>query len=46
MKFIIMDQGQVKGIHLLFITFPDSFPINYTTLMLATYLEEAFGNMK
>jgi hypothetical protein len=26
--------------------FPESLPINYTTLKLATYLEEALGNKK
>jgi hypothetical protein len=31
----------MKGIHLVSITFPDSLPINYTTLKLATYLEVA-----
>jgi hypothetical protein len=29
----------------IFIYFPDSLPINYTTLKLATYLEEALGNV-
>jgi hypothetical protein len=33
----------MKGIHLLFINFPDSLRINYTTLKLATYLEVALG---
>jgi hypothetical protein len=42
----IMAQGQMKGIHLFFIIFLESLPINYTTLKLATYLEEALGNTK
>jgi hypothetical protein len=42
----IMAQGQMKGIHPFFIIFLDSLPINYTTLKLATYLEEALGNKK
>jgi hypothetical protein len=41
-----MAQGQTKGIHLFFITFPESLPINNITLKLATYLEEALGNKK
>jgi hypothetical protein len=41
-----MVQGQMKGIHLFCIKFTDSFPINYTTLNLATYLEVALGNTK
>jgi hypothetical protein len=36
----------MKGIHLFFITFPDSLPMNYTTLKLTTYLEVARGNTK
>jgi hypothetical protein len=34
----------MKGIHPFFIIFPESLPINYTTLQLATYPEEALGN--
>jgi hypothetical protein len=34
----------MKGIHLFFITFPASLPINYTTSNLATYLEVALGS--
>jgi hypothetical protein len=34
----------MKGIHLFFITFPASSPINYTTSNLATYLEVALGS--
>jgi hypothetical protein len=41
-----MAQGQIKGIHLFYITFPESLPMNYTTLKLATDLEEILGNMK
>jgi hypothetical protein len=36
----------MKGIHIFIIIFPESLPINYTTLKLATYLEVALGNMK
>jgi hypothetical protein len=39
-----MDQGKMKGIHLFYVKFPDSLPINYTTFKLATYLEVAFEN--
>jgi hypothetical protein len=39
-----MAQGQMKGIHLYFISFLESLPINYTTLELTTYLKEALGN--
>jgi hypothetical protein len=31
----------MKEIHLISITFPDSLPINYTTLRFTTYLEVA-----
>jgi hypothetical protein len=41
-----MAQGQVNGIHIFLIIFTESLPINYTTLKLATYLEEALGNTK
>jgi hypothetical protein len=41
-----MAQGKMKGIHLLLIIFPESLPINYTSLKLATYLEEALGIAK
>jgi hypothetical protein len=41
-----MAQGQMEGIYLFFIIFPESLPINYTTLKLATYIEEALGNTK
>jgi hypothetical protein len=41
-----MVEGQMTGIHLFCINFPDSLPINYTTLKQATYLEVAFGNTK
>jgi hypothetical protein len=41
-----MDQVQMKGIHLFIIIFPETLPINYTTLKLATYLEVALGNTK
>jgi hypothetical protein len=34
----------MKGIHLLFITFPDNLPIKSTTLKLANYLEVALGS--
>jgi hypothetical protein len=36
----------MKGIHLCFIIFPESLPINYTTLKLPTDLEEILGNTK
>jgi hypothetical protein len=36
----------MKRIHLFSIIFPNSLPINYTTLKLATYLEEVLGNKK
>jgi hypothetical protein len=36
----------MKGIHLFFITFPASLPINYTTSNLDTYLEVALGSSK
>jgi hypothetical protein len=36
----------MKGIHLLFINFTDSLPINYTTSNSATYLEVALGSTK
>jgi hypothetical protein len=36
----------MKGIHLFFIIFVESLPKKYTTLKLATYLEEALGNNK
>jgi hypothetical protein len=39
-----MAQGKMKGIDLFYIIFPESLTINYTTLKLATYLEEALGN--
>jgi hypothetical protein len=39
-----MAQGQMNGIHLCFIIFLDSLPINSTTLKFATYLEFALGN--
>jgi hypothetical protein len=42
----IIAQGKMKGILPFFITFPESLPINYTTLKLTIYLEEAFGNKK
>jgi hypothetical protein len=41
-----MAQVKMKGMHLFFIIFHESLPINYTTLKLATYLEEALGNKK
>jgi hypothetical protein len=41
-----MAQGQRKGIHIFFIIFMESLPMNYLTLKLATYLEEALGNKK
>jgi hypothetical protein len=41
-----MAQGQMKGINIFFLTFPKNLPINYNTLKLAIYLEEALGNMK
>jgi hypothetical protein len=41
-----MAQGQMKGIDLSFISFLDSLAINYTTLELATYLEESLGITK
>jgi hypothetical protein len=34
----------MKGIHLFFITFPASLPINDTTSNLATYLEVTLGS--
>jgi hypothetical protein len=34
----------MKGIHIIFITFLDSLPINCTTLKLATYLRVALGS--
>jgi hypothetical protein len=36
----------MKGIHLFFIIFLESLPINYTTLKLASNLEEALVNNK
>jgi hypothetical protein len=36
----------MKGMHLFFIIFLERLPINYTTLKLATYLEDALGNKK
>jgi hypothetical protein len=36
----------MKGIHLFFITFPASLPINYTTSNLATYQEVVLGSSK
>jgi hypothetical protein len=36
----------MKGFHPFFIIFPESLPINYTTLKLAIYLLEALGNKK
>jgi hypothetical protein len=42
----IIAQGQIKGIHTFFNTFPKGLPINNTTLKLATYLEEGVGNKK
>jgi hypothetical protein len=41
-----MAQGQMKGMNLFFIIFPERLPINYTTLKLATYLEDTLGNKK
>jgi hypothetical protein len=45
-SYWIMAQGQMKGIDLSFISFLESLAINYTTLELATYLEEALGTTK
>jgi hypothetical protein len=45
-SYWIIGQGQMKGIHLSFIIIPESSAINYTSLELATYLEEAFVNTK
>jgi hypothetical protein len=45
-SYWIIDQGQMKGIHLYIISLQESLPINCTTLELATYLEEALGNTK
>jgi hypothetical protein len=42
----IMVQGHMTGIHLFCIHFPDSLPINCTTLKQATYLEVTFGITK
>jgi hypothetical protein len=36
----------MKWMHLFFIIFLESLPINYTALKLATYLEDALGNKK
>jgi hypothetical protein len=41
-----MAQEKMKGINVFHITFPESLPMNYTTLKLATDLEEALGNTK
>jgi hypothetical protein len=41
-----MAPGQMKGINLCDINFHESLPMNYTTLKLATDLEEASGNTK
>jgi hypothetical protein len=41
-----MVEGQIKGIHPFCINFPDSLPINYTTLKQATLLEMTLGNIK
>jgi hypothetical protein len=42
----IIAKEQSKWIHPFFIIFPKRLPINYTTLKLATYLEEALGITK
>jgi hypothetical protein len=36
----------MKGIHTIFLILLECLPIDYTTLELATYLEEVLGNMK
>jgi hypothetical protein len=41
-----MAQGQMKGISLFFIIFPESLPINYTILKLATYQDEVLEHTK
>jgi hypothetical protein len=41
-----MVEGQIKGMHLFCITFPDSLPINNTTALKPTYLEVTLGNIK
>jgi hypothetical protein len=39
-----MDQGQLKGNNVFSRMFCHSLPINYTTVKLSSYLEEALGN--
>jgi hypothetical protein len=41
-----MAQGQMQGIHLFCLIFPDGLPLTYTTLKVATYLEVAFENTR
>ena len=41
-----MTQGQMEGIHLLFIIFSDNLPMKYTTSNLATYVEVVLGSSK
>jgi hypothetical protein len=45
---VLLDHGSrtTKWHWSIFIIFPESLPMNYTTLKLATYLEEALGNTK